>query len=102
MTRRYGRPLWAFVAAVFLLSCLVTTAHLAMAGEAGCQAAQLSVRSCGPTLSLDIGPALPGLVVSLEAAPALTAWVRIGLPPVASPQYAVAPLAPRSPPPPFA
>ena len=87
-----------FAAAIFLLSCLATTAHLATAGEGGCQAAQLSVRSCGPTLSLDITPALPGLAVSLDPASTPTAWVKITLPLVALPQHKVAPLTPRSPP----
>ncbi len=57
----------AFVAAVFLLSCLVTSAHLAVAAGEGCQASYPTVRSCGQTVSLDTGPVLPAVGASVDS-----------------------------------
>lgn len=86
------------LAAVFLLSCVATAAHLALAGSNGCQAVEFSARSCGPTTSVDIGLGLPGLAVSLDSSPAPLAWITITLPPLALSQHQIAPLVPRSPP----
>ena len=86
------------IAAVFLLSCLATAAHLAMAGGEGCQAIEPSVRSCGPTTSLDTAPALPALAVDLDSSPTPTAWIRTPFELVGLPQEQVAPPVSRSPP----
>ena len=86
------------IAAVFLLSCLATAAHLAMAGGEGCQAIEPSLRSCGPTTSLDTAPALPAVALDLYSSPAPTEWVTLTLPPTGFSQHQVAPPVPRSPP----
>lgn len=74
LTRRFVRMLPVFVAAVFLLSCLATAAHLAMAATDGCPPSHPSVRSCGQTLSLDMAPALPAIWASVDSPLVWTAW----------------------------
>lgn len=98
LTRWFGRTLQAFVAAVFLLSCLATAAHLAMAAGEGCQAVEPSVRSCSPGTSLDLPPAVPGLALRLDSSPAPTLWVTLALAQVGVAQHQIAPLVTRSPP----
>lgn len=86
------------IAAVFLLSCLATAAHLAMAGGEGCQAVEFSVRICGPGTFPDIGPALPALTLLFDSSPAPTEWVTANLPLAGFSHLQVGPLVPRSPP----
>ena len=93
---------WALptlLATVFLLSCLATAAHLAMAGGEGCrQAVEFSVRSCGPGTSLDTAPALPALAFRLDSAPTPTLWTTLTSLPVGLSEHQVGPPVPRSPP----
>ncbi len=96
--RAFCRALPTVIAAVFLLSCLATAAHLAMAAGEGCQAIEPSVRSCGPTTSLDTAPALPAVALDLDSSPAPTAWVPLALPLAGFSQRQAAPPVPRSPP----
>ncbi len=96
LTRRVRRAFPAFVAAVVFLSCLAITAHLA-AGE-GCQSISLSARTCGSAISLDMGPALPGLTFPLDPHLTTVAWLTVALPVVAIAGPQVLPPAPRSPP----
>jgi len=98
LTRRLLRGLPAFVAVVFLLSCLAATAHLAMAATEGCPPSHPSVRSCEQTLSLDMGPVLPAVGVSVESSPVRTTWVAIPAAPGDRSQHQSAPSVPRSPP----
>lgn len=95
---RFGRGLPAFLAAVFLLSCLANTAHLAMAEGQGCQASHPSVRSCEPTVSLDMGPALAGSAPSLNPALAPARWITPNVPATGLSLYRGGPPVPRSPP----
>ena len=98
LTRGVSRALPAVVATVFILSCLAATAHWAMAGSEGCQSIELSVRSCGPTISHDTTPALPTLVSSLDSSRAPSRSAAQTLPTLDSSQQQTAPLVPRSPP----
>ena len=95
---RSAGALPGFVAVIFFVACLGASAHLAMAGGEGCQAIEPSVRSCGPTTSLDTAPALPALAVDLDSSPTPTAWIRTPFELVGPPQEQVAPPVPRSPP----
>lgn len=97
--RAFCRALPTLIATVFLLSCLASAAHLAMAAGEGCQAIEPSVRSCGPTTSLDTAPALPAVALNLDSSPAPAEWVTLTLPLAGFSQLQVAPLVPRSPPP---
>ena len=96
--RRFVRMLPAFVAAVFFLSCLAATSHLAMAAGEGCQASHPSVRSCGQTVSLDMGPVLPAVGASLDSYTLRIARAAILSAPGDRSQYQSAPSASRSPP----
>lgn len=95
---RTGRGLPLIVALVFILSCLATTAHLAIAESQGCQATHPSVRSCAQTISLDMGPALAGSALSFNPAPAPIRRITLNLQPVGLSQYHGGPPVPRSPP----
>ena len=95
---RSAGALPGFVAVIFFVACLGASAHLAMAGGEGCQAIEPSVRSCGPTTSLDTAPALPAVALDLDSSPAPTEWVTLTLPPTGFSQHQVAPPVPRSPP----
>ena len=95
---RFGRGMPAFVAAVFLLSCLATVAHLAMGEGEGCQAAEPSFRGCGPRTSHEPVPTLPALAAPLEPSPVPTAWLVPALHLMAASQHHAAPPVPRSPP----
>lgn len=94
----FCRALPTVIAAVFLLSCLVTAAHLAMAAGEGCQAIEPSVRSCGPTTSLDTAPALPAVAFDLDSSPAPIVPVTLTVPLAGFSEQQVAPPVPRSPP----
>lgn len=96
MVRRSGLTL--LVALLFFLSCLAATAHLAMAGGEGCQASHPSVRNCGQTVSMDMGPILPAVWGLAESTPVRTAWVTIPATPGRRCQHQSAPSVPRSPP----
>ena len=98
LRRAFCQALPTVIAAVFLLSCLATAAHLAMAGGEGCQAIEPSVRSCGPTTSLYTAPALPAVALDLDSSPAPTEWVTLTLPLAGFSQHEGAPPVPRSPP----
>ncbi len=98
LRRVFCRPLPTVIAAVFLLSCLATAAHLAMAAGEGCQAIEPSLRSCGPTTSVDTAPALPAVALDLDSSPAPSEWVALALPLAGFSQDQGAPPVPRSPP----
>lgn len=89
----------AFVAAVFLFSCLAATAHLAMAAGEGCQASHPSVRTCGQTVSLDMVPALPAIWASVDSPLVWTAWSSVPAALGHDLQDQSGPSVPRSPPP---
>lgn len=98
MKRRTGLTLRLLLGAVFVLSCLAMTAHAAMAAGEGCQASHTSVRSCGQTLSMDLGPVLPAVRVTVEPSPLGAVWVAIPADPGDRSQHQFAPSVPRSPP----
>lgn len=96
--RRSRLALPLLVAAVFVVSCLATSAHLAMAADEGCQASHPSVRSCGQTVSLDMGPVLPAVGGSLDSYTLRIAWAAILSAAGDRSQHQFAPSVPRSPP----
>lgn len=98
VARRFVRMLPAFVAAVFFLSCLAATAHLAMTAGEGCQASQPSVRNCGQTASLEMGPVLPAAGASLDSHTLRIEWVAVLSVSGDRSQHQFAPSVPRSPP----
>lgn len=97
MIRRLGPGLQALVAAVFLFSCFAATAHMVM-GREGCGAIEPSVRSCGPTTSLETVAALPGLLLAVFVLLVPSAWATTPFSVVGPSQHQIAPFAPRSPP----
>ena len=101
LTRAFARALPAVVAAVFLFSCLATVTHLthlAMPAGEECQARHASVRNCGQTVSLDMGPAVPVTSPGLAGALVPSEWLALSPGPVGLSRYQGRSPVPRSPP----